>query len=69
MYLGFTGDKYFKSDYIRDDSHWQRVMGAYINGVLPLSWPERTTVHRSGGSVTMQIRSLPVTTISHFVPQ
>lgn len=59
IYLGFTGDEYF-GDYIKDDAHWQRVMGAYLEGVVPLAWPGTTTPHLpSGGSVTLLIRSIP----------
>lgn len=64
LYLGFTGDTYFKDDYLRDDLHWQRVMGAYIDGVVPLWWPGHTTPHTEGGSVTMLVRSLPVREVS-----
>jgi hypothetical protein len=64
LYLGFTGDTYFR-DYLKDDSHWQRVMGAYLDGVVPLSWPGTTTLHRaSGGSVTLLIRTLPAMEVS-----
>jgi hypothetical protein len=49
---------------LRDDLHWQRVMGAYLEGVAPLWWPGQTTAHASGGSVTMLIRSLPATHVS-----
>src|SRR3954464_1816520 len=38
LYLGFTGDTYF-TDHFRDDAHWQRVMGSYLDGVVPLAWP------------------------------
>ena len=65
LYLGFTGDTYFKSDFFKDDPHWQRVMGAYLDGVVPLGWPGQTTPRNDrGGSVTMLIRSLPVRSIS-----
>ena len=37
VYLGFTGDTYFKNDYLRDANHWQRVMGGYMQGLFPLS--------------------------------
>jgi len=38
LYLGFIGDTYFKSDYFRDDAHWQRTMHAYTARVLPEGW-------------------------------
>jgi hypothetical protein len=64
VYLGFAGDTYF-ADHFKDDAHWQRVMGAYLKSVVPLAWPGTTTAHRpSGGSLTMLIRSRPVTAIS-----
>lgn len=68
LYLGFTGDTYFRDDHLRDDPHWQRVMGAYLDGVAPLWWPGQTTPHASGGSVAMLIRSLPATQVSVRMP-
>ena len=60
LYLGFNGDKYFTHDYIRDDRHWQRVMGGYIQGVVPHHFPERVHELGKGGSIQMLVRSLPV---------
>jgi hypothetical protein len=40
LYLGFVGDSYFASDYFQSDEHWQRAMGAYLQGNVPLSLPE-----------------------------
>lgn len=68
MYLGFRGDTYFKSDYFRDDDHWQQVMLGYIAGVVPAGWIGQTTAHERGGSVTMLIRSLPILQVSTRAP-
>jgi hypothetical protein len=59
LYLGFTGDTYF-DDYIRDDAHWQRVMGGYLQGVVSQQLPERPVAVQGGGSLLFMIRSLPV---------
>lgn len=48
----------------RDSDHWQRVMGAYMHGVLPQSFPETRIEFESGGSMAMLIRSLPIMEIS-----
>lgn len=64
LYLGFTGDTYFDSDYIRDDAHWQRVVGGYMQGVLPQQFPERVHALASGGTHQMLVRSLPVLAVS-----
>jgi hypothetical protein len=63
VYLGFTGDTYFR-DYLRDSDHWQRAIGAYLRNVVPLHWPGTVTHHESGGSLTMLIAALPVTEVS-----
>ncbi len=59
LYLGFTGDDYFPNDYLRDDRHWQRVMGGYLQGVVPHRFPERRFTMPGGGSLEMLIRSMP----------
>ena len=59
LYLGFTHDNYF-DDYIRDDAHWQRVMGGYMQGVVPQQFPERVHNLASGGSLQMLVRCLRV---------
>jgi hypothetical protein len=64
MYLGFVGDTYFKSDYFRDDAHWQEAMRGYTAGVVPPGWIGTTTAHEDGGSVTMVVRSLPIQQVS-----
>lgn len=64
LYLGFTGDSYFKGDYIRDDPHWQRVMGGYLQGVVSQQFPERVHDLYSGGSIQLLVRSLPVAYVS-----
>lgn len=58
LYLGFTGDTYFR-DYLRDADHWQRVVGAYMADVLPLSFPEQPIAIPRGATMRMLIRSLP----------
>jgi hypothetical protein len=60
LYLGFTGDTYFERDYLRNADHWQRVMGAYMQDVVPLSFPGRVVKVSEQGSAQMIIRSLPV---------
>jgi hypothetical protein len=63
LYLGFTGDTYFRGDYFHDDAHWQRVMGGYLQGVVSQQFPQR--VHKlNGGSIQMLIRSLKVAEVS-----
>ena len=61
LYLGFIGDKYF-ADYFIDEEHWQRVMVAYMNGVLPLGLPGKTIKFENGGSFVMLVRALPAST-------
>jgi hypothetical protein len=34
LYLGFTGDEYFK-DFFKDNSHWETEFNKYIYGVVP----------------------------------
>jgi hypothetical protein len=66
LYLGFLGDSGI-SDVgfpFRDNDHWQRVMGAYIEGILPQSFPETKIEFESGGSMVMLIRSLPIIEVS-----
>ena len=60
VYLGFTGDTYFERDSLVDADHWQRVMGAYMKGVVPLAFPGRGMELPNGAPVQMLIRSLPV---------
>jgi hypothetical protein len=63
VYVGFTGDTYF-SDYLRGETHWHRCMGAYLHGVLPLSWTSTRTQHEGGGSVSLVVAALPVARVS-----
>jgi len=63
LYLGFVGDTYF-ADHFTTAAHWQRAMGAYLHGVLPLSLPGRTLTDPSGGSMLMLVRSLPIREVS-----
>lgn len=60
LYLAFTGDTYFAADYIRDDAHWQRIIGGYLQGVVSQQLPERPVAVEGGGSLLFLIRSLPV---------
>ena len=64
LYLGFTGDTYFDGDYIRDDAQWQRVMGGYMQGVVPQQFPEQVHTLTSRGSLQMLVRSVPVAEVS-----
>jgi hypothetical protein len=63
LYLGFHGDTYF-NDYFRDSDHWQRSMGAYMSGILPLSLPGFTIMSDNGGEFMMFVESLPVIEVS-----
>jgi hypothetical protein len=63
MYLGFVGDIYF-ADYIRDDPHWQRIVGGYLQGVVSQHFPEKTHHVAQQGSVQMLIRTLSVKEVS-----
>lgn len=65
LYLGFLGDSYFASDYFRDDAHWQRAMGGYLQGVVVQRFAERVWTLDGGGSMQMLIRSLPVIEVSN----
>lgn len=62
MYIGFTGDTYFK-DHLRDNSHWRRIFDGYIQGVLPQSMLE-TKMNCGKASMTMIVRTKPVLAIS-----
>jgi hypothetical protein len=57
LYLGFTGDRYF-ADHLRNDRHWQRVMGGYMQGIVPHSFPEWRRDMRNGASIYVLVRSL-----------
>lgn len=37
LYLGFTGDTYFR-DYFKDDFHWKNEFDNYIEGVIPINF-------------------------------
>ena len=62
MYLGFLCDTYFR-DYLRDGDHWQRVIGAYLDGIVPLSFPEKW-IGCGASKMYMAIRALKVQEIS-----
>lgn len=66
LYLGFIGDSGISDVGVpfRENDHWQRVMGAYMQGVLSQSFPETRIEFESAGSMTMLIRSLPVMEVS-----
>lgn len=64
LYLGFTGDTYFRSDYLKDADHWQRVMGAYMHGVVPIGFPGTPIAGRNGGTFTLLVKSLPIREVS-----
>jgi hypothetical protein len=66
LYLGFLGDTGIADvgPPFRDNDHWQRVMGAYMCGVLPQYFPETRIEFESAGSMTMLVRSLPVMEVS-----
>jgi hypothetical protein len=64
LYLGFTGDQYFRYDYFRDADHWQRAMGAYMHGVFPKGLPGKIIHGKDGGSFTLLVKSLPVAAVS-----
>ncbi len=57
--LGFTGDSTVPG-FLKDDAHWQRLMGAYMIGKLSLGLPERRVSFPGGGVFTFLIRSRPV---------
>lgn len=38
LYLGFTGDTYFKKDFFEYDFHWEEGFNKYIKGVVPSSF-------------------------------
>jgi hypothetical protein len=37
LYLGFTGDDYFK-DKFKDESHWKELFDKYIEGIIPVEF-------------------------------
>lgn len=56
VYLGFIGDTYFPWN-LRDAGHWERVMGAYMHGMLPLSLPGRQVTFPCGGTWSLLVCS------------
>jgi len=66
LYLGFLGDPSIADVGVpfHDNDHWQRVIGGYIQGFLPQSFPETRIEFETGGSMVMQIRSLPIMEVS-----
>lgn len=66
LYLGFIGD-YGVSDAgvpLADHDHWQRVMGAYMAGVLPLRFPGQVVGFANCGSMRMLVKSLLIIEVS-----
>lgn len=59
LYLGFTGDTYFRRDHFRDDAHWQDFMKSHITGVFPTERLEQG-IDCGGATMTILIRSLPI---------
>lgn len=64
LYLGFLGDTYFRSDYLTDADHWQRAMGAYLRGVVPLGFPGTPIAGRNGGTFTLLVKSFHIAEVS-----
>jgi hypothetical protein len=65
IYLGFIEDSYFKTDHFRSPEHWQRVIGGYLQGVVPQSFPDQIFTPKDGGAkFGMLIRSLKITDVS-----
>lgn len=58
LYLGFVDDRHF-SDHFVDHKHWQRMMGAYMRDVVPLSFPGRAIEFDNGETFMMLIKSFP----------
>jgi hypothetical protein len=63
LYLGFTGDTYFR-DHLRDADHWQQLVRRYLHAVVPPDLPGRELRHVSGGSLTLLVGALPVRAVS-----
>ena len=42
LYLGFTGDTYFK-DYFTDVNHWEKEFKKYLQGIVPVSFLNSTS--------------------------
>lgn len=64
LYLGFSGDTYFR-DPIEDECQWQRVVGGYLQGVVPQTFPEKDHLLGSG-SLRLLIQSRPVIEVSQL---
>jgi len=48
----------------RDNDHWQRVMGGYMQGILTRSFPETPLEFARCGSMIILVRSLPIMEVS-----
>jgi hypothetical protein len=55
LYLGFTKDTYFKTDFFEDDLHWGKEFNKYIDGVVPSNFINK----RESGFLFIQ-SSLPI---------
>jgi hypothetical protein len=66
LYLGFYGDSGISDVGVpfRDNDHWQRVMGACIQSILPQSFPGTRIEFESAGSMEMLVRSLSIVEVS-----
>ena len=64
LYLGFCGDREIEPSYFRDEEHWQRSMGGYLQGVVPQSFLSSVHPLSGGGSMLMLSRSQPVLSVS-----
>ena len=62
LYLGFTGDTYFK-DHFRTDAEWQDTMQDHLKGVFTQKCVN-TRLTIDGTPMSILIRSLPVKTVS-----
>lgn len=62
LYLGFLGDEGIRDagEPIKDRDHWQRLMGAYLQGVIPNHFPGIHLHEASGASMRMLVEALPV---------
>jgi hypothetical protein len=62
LYMGFLGDEgiSYVGTPLRDDDHWQRVIGAYMHDVVPQSFPGQRIPLSENGSMTMLVRSLRI---------
>lgn len=60
LYLGFLGDAGIRHSYFRDDEHWQRSIGGYLDGVVPHSFLNHWHDKVEGERMLMLSKSLPI---------